>query len=57
MDIFSDEWMLAGNQPCSDRYRYLRPWGADGFLPDSADNVEYDANAMKRVAKMKKTSV
>ena len=32
------------------------PWGSDGFLPDSADNVEYDAIAVGRVKKMEKTA-
>ena len=32
------------------------PWGADGFLPDSLDNIEYDAGAVERLRKMKKTA-
>jgi hypothetical protein len=31
-------------------------WDADGFLPDSQDNIEYDAGAVQRVRKMKKTA-
>ena len=30
--------------------------GADGFLPDSLDNVEYDHMAVERMRKMKKTA-
>ena len=31
-------------------------WDVDGFLPDSQDNIEYDAGAVQRVRKMKKTA-
>ena len=31
-------------------------WDAYGFLPDSQDNIEYDAGAVQRVRKMKKTA-
>ncbi len=31
-------------------------WDAIGFLPDSQDNIEYDAGAVQRVHKMKKTA-
>lgn len=31
-------------------------WGADGFLPDSPDNIEYDVGAVERLRMMKTTA-